>query len=65
LKEIITKIEELKQNPFPENSKKMLGTENLYRLRKGNYRILYSIYKTYLVIEIVKIGHRKDVYRMN
>ncbi|MBI3591159.1 MAG: type II toxin-antitoxin system RelE/ParE family toxin [Candidatus Melainabacteria bacterium] len=56
------KIEELKYNPFPANSKKL--KENLgYRIRIGDYRILYTVDKIVQVIEIYKIGHRKDVYR--
>ena len=56
------KIEELKYNPFPVNSKKL--KENLgYRLRVGDYRILYTVDKTIQIIEIYKIGHRRDIYR--
>ena len=56
------KIEELKYNPFPINSKKL--KEGLgYRLRVGDYRILYTVDNVVQIIEIYKIGHRKDVYR--
>ena len=56
------KIEELKYNPFPVNSKKL--KENLgYRLRVGDYRILYTVDKIVQIIEIYKIGHRRDVYK--
>ncbi len=56
------KIEELKYNPFPLNSKKL--KDNLgYRIRIGDYRILYTVDKTVQIIEIYKIGHRRDIYR--
>lgn len=56
------KIEELKYNPFPPNSKKL--KDNLgYRLRIGDYRILYTVDKTVQIIEIYKIGHRRDIYK--
>ena len=56
------KIEELKYNPFPGNSKKL--KENLgYRLRVGDYRVLYTVDKIVQIIEIYKIGHRRDIYK--
>lgn len=56
------KIEELKYNPFPLNSKKL--KDNLgYRLRIGDHRILYTVDKTVQIIEIYKIGHRRDIYK--
>ena len=56
------KIEELKYNPFPINSKK-LKNDLGYRLRIGDYRILYTVDNVIQIIEIYKIGHRKDIYR--
>lgn len=59
---LVEAIEDLKYNPFPQNSKKL--KENLgYRLRIGDYRILYIVDKVIRIIEIYTIGHRKDVYR--
>ena len=56
------KIEELKYNPFPANCKKL--KEDLgYCLRVGDYRILYTVESVVQIIEIYKIGHRKDIYR--
>jgi mRNA interferase RelE/StbE len=59
---IINKIESLAENPRPIGSVKLTGKEQ-YRLRQGNYRILYSIEDDVLIIYIVKIGHRKDIYK--
>lgn len=49
--------------PRPHGSKKLTGYENSYRIRVGNYRIIYDIKDKVLTILILKIGHRKDIYR--
>ncbi len=58
-----TKIDNLEIDPRPPGVVKLSGEKNLYRIRVGNYRIIYSIQDSRLLILIVKIGHRKDVYR--
>lgn len=63
ISKIIRNIEALAENPCPIGSRKLHGTEHTYRLRIGVYRIIYSVYSDILTIEIIKIGHRKDVYR--
>jgi mRNA interferase RelE/StbE len=60
---IITAINELGKNPYPQGVRKLTGFEHTYRIRVGDYRILYNIYEKRLVIEIIRIRHRKDVYR--
>jgi mRNA interferase RelE/StbE len=60
---ISKEIDRFKTNPYPKGYKKLKGSENNYRLRIGNYRILYSIYNDILVIEVVKIALRKDIYK--
>ncbi|MBF0385795.1 MAG: type II toxin-antitoxin system RelE/ParE family toxin [Candidatus Omnitrophica bacterium] len=62
LGKILKKIESLADNPRPVDSKKMTNDEK-YRMRYGTYRILYSIEDDILTVYIVKIAHRKDVYR--
>ncbi len=62
IKKIVVAINLLVENPRPTNSKKLSGSER-YRLRIGDYRILYEIENQVLIIYIVKIAHRKDVYR--
>lgn len=59
---IIEKIKSLAQNPHPTGSKKLSGQEK-YRMRQGNYRILYQIIDDELIINVVKVGHRQDVYK--
>lgn len=51
-------------NPTPPNSKHLVGeVANLYRLRVGDYRVIYQVDGGKLVILVVHVGHRKDVYR--
>ena len=63
LKKISRKIDSLSLNPFPSGHEKMKGLSDLYRIRQGDYRILYSIVQDKLVVLIVKIGRRREVYR--
>ena len=62
LRNIINKIKELSVDPRPIGCEKLTGQDR-YRLRQGKYRIVYSIQDKELTIWIVKVGHRKDVYR--
>jgi len=57
------KIEELKKQPFPVQAKKLQDCESLYRIRIGNYRVVYEIDENRMIITIYYIRHRKDVYR--
>lgn len=59
---IIQKIEHLPNEPFGPGTKKLVGNE-LYRIRFGNYRIVYTVDLAAHEITIVRIAHRKDVYR--
>jgi mRNA interferase RelE/StbE len=62
IKKVLNKIKELSQNPRPIGCKK-LSKEEKYRIRQGNYRILYQVKDDLLIIFVVKVAHRKDVYR--
>ena len=62
LKKILRRIESLGEDPRPAGCEKLTGQER-YRLRQGRYRIVYSIQDVELTVWIVKVGHRKDVYR--
>lgn len=59
---ITAKIADLAQNPRPEGSRKLYGQDR-YRIRYGDYRVLYSIEDVVLVVYVIKVGHRKNVYR--
>ncbi len=61
-KKILHRITLLTEEPRPTGCEKLTGRER-YRLRQGNYRIVYSIQDNELTVWIVKIGHRKDIYR--
>lgn len=53
----------LKEEPRPENCIKLKGSANIFRIRVGNYRILYRIFDIDSKVTIVKVAHRKEVYR--
>ncbi|MBS1775417.1 MAG: type II toxin-antitoxin system RelE/ParE family toxin [Bacteroidetes bacterium] len=53
----------LANNPLPTGSKKLKATENKYRIRIGNYRVIYNIQSNILTILILKIAHRKEAYK--
>jgi mRNA interferase RelE/StbE len=62
LKKILDRIQLLAEDPRPAGCEKLTGRER-YRVRQGRYRIVYSIQDNELTIWVVKVGHRKDVYR--
>jgi len=62
LKKILERIGSLSKNSRPNGSQKLSGQER-YRIRQGRYRILYSIQDEELTVWIVKVAHRRDVYR--
>ena len=59
---IVSRIARLATEPRPAGCEKLTGRDN-YRIRQGDYRIIYSIEDEVLVVTIVKIGHRRDAYR--
>lgn len=63
IKNLTKKITSLKENPLPRGSIKLSGSQFLYRLRFGDYRVIYLIDKDDKLITIQYIRHRKDVYR--
>jgi mRNA interferase RelE/StbE len=60
---IVRAVEQLAQNPFPRGSKKLVGSRHTYRIREGHYRIVYDVATNTLLIEIIRVGHRRDIYR--
>ena len=56
-------IDALTQNPRPSGIEKLKGEENVFRLRVGDYRVLYEVHDKVLLVLVVKIGHRREVYR--
>lgn len=62
IRRILVRIEALRDDPRPPGSEKMSGQER-YWVRQANYRILYTIADAELIVAVVKVGHRRDVYR--
>ena len=60
---IVSRIQSLNSAPRPPGSQKLAGSEERYRIRQGAYRIVYSVDDEARIVEVVKIGHRREVYR--
>ena len=60
---IVSRIQGLAENPRPRGSQKLAGEAERYRIRQGAYRIVYSVDDEPRTVTVVKIGHRRDVYR--
>ena len=59
---ILAKVVQLVDNPVPHGSKKLAGT-GWYRIRVGDYRVVYDVQRDQLLILVIRIGHRREVYR--
>jgi mRNA interferase RelE/StbE len=59
---IVSALVRLESNPPPRGTKKLLGTAE-FRIRVGSYRVLYTVDDHHRLVEIIAVGHRKDVYR--
>jgi mRNA interferase RelE/StbE len=59
---ILTAIEALGKDPFPNSSKKLVGSDHTYRVRIGDYRVVYIVNRNLREIEVQRVRHRKDVY---
>lgn len=57
------RIDSLAEKPYPPGIKRIEGEDELYRLRVGDYRILYQVKERILLVLVVRIGHRREVYR--
>ena len=62
LRKILSAIKSLAEEPRPSGIEKLSGQER-YRVRRGNYRIVYEINDDEIIVVVVKVGYRKDVYR--
>ena len=60
---VVAAVDELSDNPFPQGVRKLAGSEFSYRVRVGDYRVIYNVFQNRLVIEIVRVRHRKDAYK--
>jgi mRNA interferase RelE/StbE len=62
-RQIAVRIDGLADNPRPRSCEKLQGAEDLYRIRSGDYRIIYQILDARLLVLVIRIGHRHEVYR--
>ncbi len=60
-KRLAPRIDALARDPRPRGAKRLSGTEDIYRIRVGDYRIFYVIEHHGLIVLVVRLGHRKDV----
>ncbi len=60
---IVERTRQLAENPLGPNTKKLRGAKQLYRLRVGDYRVIYSVDTKGHIIVLMLVGHRKDVYK--
>ncbi len=60
---VVAAVSELSNEPFPHGVKKLVSSEFSYRIRVGNYRVVYEVLENRLIVEIVRVRHRKDVYK--
>ncbi len=60
---IVGAVEDLAENPFPHGVEKLSGSEHAYRIRLGDYRIVYEVVAELKLVEVQRVRHRKDVYR--
>lgn len=60
---ILKRIHDLSVNPRPDGSKKLKGFQDRYRLRQGDFRVLYEIRDRILVVTVIEVGNRREIYR--
>ena len=60
---VLAAAEALAENPYPDGCRKLHGSQRLWRVRTGDYRVIYSVDSGVLCIEIVRVGHRQSVDR--
>ncbi|GAB4302450.1 MAG: type II toxin-antitoxin system RelE/ParE family toxin [Thiohalomonadaceae bacterium] len=60
---IIEAVGGLGANPVPQGTRKLVGSDHNYRIRVGDYRIVYSLFQDRLIVEVIRVGHRREVYR--
>ena len=54
---------QLADDPYPRGARKLLGYDDVFRIRVGRYRVLYSVSEATVIVVVLKIGHRRDVYQ--
>ena len=60
---IVAAVTQLANDPLPHGSQKLAGSERTYRIRVGDYRVVYEVFSDSKIVEVQRVRHRKDVYR--
>ena len=60
---ILAAVDSLSTQPLPAGVRKLQGSQRTYRIRVGTYRVVYELYESRLVVEVIRVRHRKDAYR--
>jgi len=63
LRRVVEAIEELANDPRPSGCRKLMGYKDVFRIRIGTYRLLYSVHDKRVIVVVLKVGHRRDAYR--
>ncbi len=62
-KRTLVKIQQLRQQPRPHNCRKLMAEEDLYRIRVGSYRVIYTVDDDHQRVMLCRVAHRREVYR--
>jgi mRNA interferase RelE/StbE len=60
---VVRAVEMLAGDPHPPGAKKLTGSQHTYRIRQGDYRVVYDVLADQVLIEVIRVAHRRDVYR--
>lgn len=60
---ILDSVRGLAEDPYPHGARKLAGSDHSYRIRIGDYRVVYTVEDDFLLVQIIRVGHRRDVYR--
>ena len=60
---VVEAVTQLADDPLPHGSQKLSGSERIYRIRVGDYRVIYEVFSDSHIVEVQRVRHRKDVYR--
>lgn len=63
IEKVAVAVENLANDPRPHGARKLVNSDDTYRLRIGDYRIVYDIFEKKLIVEILRVRHRKDAYK--
>lgn len=59
---VLGEIESLAEDPRPHGAKKLVGEDTAWRIRVGDYRVIYDVFDTEFIVTVVRAGHRREIY---